>query len=251
MRRITVLFALTLISCSGAESADTAGDSPASPCWSQIFESSRFTACVAPNASVEVHSAPSKAPPYRSFAELEQALERRSSDVFFAMNAGMFDDQGRPIGLLVEHGRELKPINRRRGGGNFHLLPNGVFLVRRDGRAEVVATSDYRGGSDVAFATQSGPMLLLAGKLHPRFDPDGDSRHYRNGVGIAPDGTPVFVISEEPVSFGKLARFYRDRIGARQALYFDGAVSSLWDPRNGRRDNHAELGPMVVAFRKR
>ncbi len=167
------------------------------------------------------------------------------------MNAGMFDDEGRPIGLVIEQGRELKAINRRRGRGNFHLLPNGVFLVGKNGIAAVVETGKLRDVRDVAFASQSGPMLLMNGKLHPSFVPDGESRHYRNGVGIAADGTPAFVISEEPVSFGKIARYFRDRLGAREALYFDGAVSSLWDPRNGRRDNHAELGPMVVAFRRR
>ena len=92
-------------------------------------------------------------------------------------------------------------------------------------------------------------MLVIDGKLHPAFVHDGRSRHVRNGVGVAPDGTPVFVISADPVSLGKFARFYRDAIKAKDALFFDGAVSSLWDPANARRDAHSELGPMVVVFR--
>jgi prepilin-type processing-associated H-X9-DG protein len=92
-------------------------------------------------------------------------------------------------------------------------------------------------------------MLVIEGKLHPRFDADGESRHIRNGVGIAPDGTPMFVISEDFVSFGKFARLFRDELKARNALYFDGSVSSLWDPRNHRRDVGAELGPMVVVLK--
>ena len=92
-------------------------------------------------------------------------------------------------------------------------------------------------------------MLVIDGKLHPRFDPDGPSRYVRNGVGIAPGGKAVFVISADAVSFGKFARFFRDRIKARNALYFDGSVSSLWDPAAGRMDDFTDIGPIVVAFR--
>jgi uncharacterized protein YigE (DUF2233 family) len=140
-------------------------------------------------------------------------------------------------------------INRREGGGNFHLMPNGVFLVREDGRAEVVESSAYKPSLAIQFATQSGPMLLIHGTVHPRFEPDGQSRYVRNGVGIAGNGKPLFVISESAVSFGKMARFLRDRHQIRDALFFDGSVSSLWNPANSRMDSFTELGPMVVVFK--
>ena len=92
-------------------------------------------------------------------------------------------------------------------------------------------------------------MLVIGGKLHPAFDHDGSSRHIRNGVGIAPDGKARFVISEDPVSLGKFARFFRDQLKCRNALFFDGAVSALWDPANHRRDVTVPLGPIVVAFK--
>ncbi|MCY7340265.1 MAG: phosphodiester glycosidase family protein [Sphingomonas bacterium] len=180
---------------------------------------------------------------------LQAALGSRAETVAFAMNAGMFDEAGKPIGLMVEDGREVHKINRRKGGGNFHLLPNGVFVVRENGRGAVMTSADYVPTPEIAFATQSGPMLVVDGKLHPKFDRDGESRYVRNGVGIGPDGAPLFVISVEAVSFGKLARFYRDRLKVRDALYFDGSVSSLWDPANGRMDDFVELGPMIVAFK--
>jgi prepilin-type processing-associated H-X9-DG protein len=46
-----------------------------------------------------------------------------------------------------------------------------------------------------------------------------------------------------------MARFFRDELKARNALYFDGSVSSLWDPANGRRDAHVPLGPLVVVLK--
>jgi len=220
-----------------------------SPCSSAMFEGSRFTLCPAKGARIEVFTSDESGTPFRSFAKLERALGKRAGQVAFAMNAGMYDEEGHAIGLLIERGRQLHRINRRGGGGNFGMLPNGLFLVRKSGKAQVVATKAFEPAEDIAFATQSGPMLVIDGKLHPAFEPDGESRNFRNGVGIAPDGTAVFAISEDVVSFGKFARLFRDQIKARNALYFDGSVSSLWDPANGRRDARAELGPMVVAFR--
>jgi uncharacterized protein YigE (DUF2233 family) len=217
-------------------------------CRQMLFEGDRFTVCRDPRASIEVRTAGRDGRPYRSFAALEHVLGREAQRVRFAMNAGMFDANGRAIGLLIENGRELHPINRRKGGGNFHLLPNGVFLVREDGTAEVVTSADFKPAPDIAFASQSGPMLVIDGKLHSAFEPDGRSRFVRNGVGIAPDGTPAFVISEDAVSFGKFARLFRDELKCRNALYFDGSVSSLWDPANHRMDSFTALGPMVVAF---
>jgi len=244
---VRILFLSFLILTACAESGAKVEQTP-SACTSQLFEGNRFTVCALRGGRAEIKTS-GPGGPYRTFAQLQSALGPRAERVAFAMNAGMFDDDGNAIGLLVEDGRQLRALNRREGGGNFHLMPNGVFLVRRDGSAEVVASKEYAATKDILFATQSGPMLVIDGKLHPAFDRDGSSKHFRNGVGIRPDGTPVFVISADPVSFGKFARFYRDKVKADDALFFDGAVSSLWDPAEHRMDSHAPLGPMVVVFR--
>jgi len=170
--------------------------------------------------------------------------------VEFAMNAGMFDDKGAPVGLAVSAGKEVHPLNKRqKGPGNFHMMPNGVFLVLTSGKAKIYPGDSIPPGTNPELATQSGPMLVIRGKLHPAFEPDGRSRYIRNGVGITEDGKPLFVISQDPVSFGKLARFFRDVLKTPDALYFDGAVSSLWDPANGRMDSHSPLGPIIVALK--
>ncbi|MBA2770812.1 MAG: phosphodiester glycosidase family protein [Sphingomonas sp.] len=219
-----------------------------SPCRSQMFEGSRFTICSAKGARVEVFTSDASGTPFRSFAKLEASVGESAERVAFGMNAGMYSEEGHAIGLLIERGKQLHRINTRGGGGNFGLLPNGVFLIRESGNSEVVETKAFEPADDIVFATQSGPMLVIDGDLHPAFEPDGESRNIRNGVGIAPDGRPVFAISEDVVSFGKFARLFRDELKAKNALYFDGSVSSLWDPANGRRDARAELGPMMIAF---
>lgn len=232
------VLSLCLLLAACAEPA--APPAPVSPCVEQRFEQAGFIVCR--GGQIEIRSG------MRSFKVLQSRLGPRAESVAFAMNAGMFDDAGAPIGLLVEDGREIHAVNRRKGGGNFHLLPNGVFIVRRDGRADVVPSARYRPARDVAYATQSGPMLVIDDALHPKFEPDGTSRYVRNAVGIGPDGAPLFVITTDVVSLGKLARFFRDRLKARNALYLDGSISSLWDPANGRMDDFTDLGPLIVAF---
>jgi uncharacterized protein YigE (DUF2233 family) len=240
---------LLLASCGSKPSAGAESVPPQSACSQRMFDGSRFTVCDPGNGRIELVAAARGEPVVRQFADLETRLGPRAPQVAFAMNAGMYGEDGRPIGLAIVESREVRAINRRQGGGNFHLMPNGVFQVSRDGRAEVLTSAKWRPAPDIRLATQSGPMLVVDGKLHPAFDHDGSSRHIRNGVGIAPDGRARFVISDGPVSLGKFARFFRDALKCRNALFFDGAVSALWDPASYRRDVTEPLGPMVVVFR--
>ena len=247
--QIVLLLVLLLAACKRPDPAPDVADAAAEgACRTLLFEGQRFTLCRAPEARLELHISDLRGRPLRSFVALEQVLGKRAPKVRFAMNAGMFDEDGRAIGLAVAEGQEIKSLNRRvNGGGNFHMQPNGVFLVRKDGRAEVVTTAAYRSSPDNLIATQSGPMLVLNGQINPRFDADGRSRYVRNGVGVDPEGVPVFVISDTPVSFGRFARLFAGPLGCRNALYFDGSVSSLWDPANGRMDSSVPIGPMIVA----
>ena len=243
MKALWSALLLLLASCADGSAQSTV---PASPCREQRFEGSGFIVCTpAGAAKLKLFAAGPSEAPKRGFSDLGLA----ESKVAFAMNAGMYDEAGRPIGLTIVEGRQVHKIALRAGGGNFGMKPNGVFLVRRDGRAEIVTSEKFKNAKDVRFATQSGPMLVIDGKLHPAFKPNGDSFYIRNAVGIEPGGKPLFVISTDPVSFGRMARFFRDRLKTRNALYFDGSVSSLWDPANGRMDVVTELGPIIVALR--
>ena len=215
----------------------------------QLFEGSRFTVCDNEGGELQLFAAGPHETPLRSFGEVARKVD--PSKVAFAMNAGMFDENGRPIGLAIAAGEQVHKINLRDGPGNFHMKPNGDFEVRIDGHAAIVESGPRPSDviQTIRFATQSGPLLVYHGKLHPKIEPDGQSRLIRNGVGVTAAGRPLFVISEDPVSFGKLARFFRDRLHTPDALYFDGSVSSLWDPPDGRQDTHSKLGPIIVAFK--
>ncbi|HBS32708.1 MAG TPA: hypothetical protein DEA40_13365, partial [Parvularcula sp.] len=86
----------------------------------------------------------------------------------------------------------------------------------------------------IAFATQSGPMLVIGGAIHPKFLPEGTSRKRRNGVGVRADGTLVFAISDTPVTFHEFASYFRDALNCPDALYLDGAISRIFAPEIGR-----------------
>ena len=222
-------------------------------CRDAAFEGSRFTVCTIDTGHYDLRmiTTDRAGAPLRSLHAARKALGARARRVTFAMNAGMFDDAGAPIGLYVENGRTLKPANTREGPGNFHLLPNGIFSVDSDGVVHAETTPAFLArDAKPAWATQSGPMLVIDGVLHPALQDDGPSRLVRNGVGVRGVRIAVFVISDEPVSFGRLARFFRDDLGCPNALFLDGTVSSLWAPELGRDDGSSPLGPMVVALRK-
>jgi uncharacterized protein YigE (DUF2233 family) len=183
--------------------------------------------------------------PYGSFRRLEAALEKQHRRLRFAMNAGMYHADFSPVGLLVQDGLHIAPLNTDDGAGNFFLKPNGVFFIDRSG-PHIVETSAYPAAAqDVVLATQSGPLLLLDGRIHPVFDPESKSRLIRNGVGICGTET-IFAISEKPVSFHEFASFFRDGLGCSDALYLDGTVSSLYSSELRRNDARAKLGPIIA-----
>jgi uncharacterized protein YigE (DUF2233 family) len=249
-RLSTLLLAFALLSCGPASPTPEAPAAEiAAACERRDFEGSAFTICRYDRHRDEIaFFLDGRAGRLRSLAALETELGPRADRLRFAMNAGMYDEAGGPIGLYVAQGRQRRAINRRPGAGNFHMLPNGVFTVAADGRVAILPAARYDPASRPRWATQSGPMLVIDGALHPAIQPNGPSLHVRNGVCVVDDNIAWFAISGEPVSFGRLARLLRDELGCRNALYFDGSVSSLWDRPAGRRDGYSELGPLVAVF---
>lgn len=180
------------------------------------------------------------------FQTVDRVLQAEGRRLAFAMNAGMYHQDRAPVGLYVERGVQAAPLVTREGPGNFGLLPNGVFCIR-PGRADVIESRSYAETAPRCdFATQSGPMLVIDGALHPRFLATSDSRYVRNGVGTTADGRrAVFVIADAPVTFHRFGRFFRDQLGLPNALYFDGNISRLWLPQMRRADFGFQLGPIV------
>ena len=184
--------------------------------------------------------------PHGSFGSIDAQLADTGQTLSFAMNAGMYHADRSPVGLYVENGREVQRLITNPGPGNFGLLPNGVLCLG-EGRADVIETLRFeREAPACRHATQSGPMLVIDGELHPRFLPDSTSRYVRNGVGTSADGTEaVFAISNNAVTFHEFGSLFRDVLGTPNALYFDGNVSRLHAPALNRSDPGFLMGPII------
>lgn len=170
--------------------------------------------------------------PFQDIDTLKQWGEQHGKVLRFATNAGIYDQNHAPLGLYVEDGKTLVPLNTAHGNpahGNFSLLPNGVFSVDDQGRAHVQSTKDWQASHPPPrWATQSGPMLVIDGHINPHFQADSSSIRWRSGVCARKPHQVLFAISETPVNFHTFARLFRDKLGCRNALYLDGTLSQLY-----------------------
>lgn len=191
--------------------------------------------------------------PYQSFARVEKNLPKCQS-LSFSMNAGMYHANYAPVGLYVEQGKKLTDLNEQSGYGNFFMQPNGV-LAWNTQKAKILTTANYKKQSlsqqafKADFATQSGPMLVMDGKINPQFLPDATSLKIRNGVGVK-NNQLYFVISRDRVSFYQFAQFFQQDLAIEQALYLDGSISSVYIPQAKRHDRRYSLGPMLGIVEK-
>ena len=212
-----------------------------------VFEGATFTVCKVDLRKDKLAlflNAPDGRP-YENFERLAAMLKSDGTSLGFAMNAGMFEPDYRPVGLFIEDGRESAPLNLKSGKGNFFLKPNGVFAITA-GAFGIVASEKWSAvAGPVQLATQSGPLLVENGAIHPGLSANSKSVYVRNAVGVSSPNEACFVISDRPVTFYRLARFLKDGLGCPNALYLDGAVSSIYAPSLRRNDAKYKLGPIL------
>lgn len=230
----------------------------AEPCRTQSFGAESYIVCSfdLTRQNIRTYWRGDDGKPYRTFAALADDLEAKGRSLRFAMNGGMYRNDLRPVGLYIENGRELTAANTATLTGapsqipNFYKKPNGVFYIG-DGEAGIVETSRFLALRPRAnFATQSGPMLVIDGAIHPAFIVRSSDRKPRNGVGVSSRTRAQFVITRGWVTFHEFARFFRDGLGCDNALFLDGgAASGLYAPELGRDDapGHGGYGPIIAA----
>jgi uncharacterized protein YigE (DUF2233 family) len=241
IHRACLLLAGALLICSGV--------SHAVECGARTAGGTVFTACRV-NLNIEqlgLFWRDDTGQPYRQFSALREALAIGGKQLLFAVNAGMYQPNFSPVGLFITEGRELIPLNRHVGSGNFSQQPNGVFLVE-GGSARVVTTEEYAGEHPKpSLATQSGPMLVHNGEITTSevMSPNSNWRKIRNGVCAPSPDAAVFVISDSPVTFYEFASFFRDALHCKEALYLDGSISSLYAPSLHREDRGSDMGPIL------
>ncbi len=160
---------------------------------------------------------------------LKKFVESKNSELIFAMNGGMYNNDFSPQGLFIQNKKTISPIDTTSGKGNFYLKPNGIFFISTENIAGICTTNDFQESDKIKFATQSGPMLVIDGKIHEVFKKGSKNLNIRNGVGILPNKKIVFAMSKQEINFYDFAMYFK-LLGCKNALYLDGFVSRTYLP---------------------
>ncbi|GLQ53815.1 phosphodiester glycosidase family protein [Devosia nitrariae] len=243
--RVMVLLLMLLVSQAQAQH-----------CTPERFEGNGYIVCTVDPAigNLRLFWKPQDGGPYRHFGHLSDAVAAEGHRLAFAMNAGMYLRDFTPMGLYIEDGDELRPLNTTSVEAapgqvpNFYKKPNGVFFIGEAG-AGVLTTEAFDAQRPPArYATQSGPMLVIDGEVHPVFIPGSSDRTRRSGVGVCEGDLVRLAISDGNVNFHDFARLFRDHLQCPDALFLDGGRGTgIYDPALGRRDFswHGGFGPML------
>ena len=218
-------------------------------CQNFKFQEAPFTACTAqiPEDDIRLFLHDKTGKIYGHFQNLDNFLKEQSLNIIFATNGGMYHADRSPVGMYVENFKEFSPLINREGPGNFGLLPNGVFCFNKKEFLILETKKFARSKIQCQYATQSGPLLVMDGKIHPKFIKDGTSKFVRSGVGISRNGSKaIFLISNEAVNFHHFASTFLDQFKIDNALYLDGNISRLYSPKLNRIDFGFDIGPIVA-----
>ncbi len=177
---------------------------------------------------------------------LKEGLAKQNKKLQFAMNGGMYLKDGSPQGLFIKEGQEISEIDRQeKGYGNFYLQPNGIFCITEDLAPKVLTTQDYKNNSQIKYATQSGPMLVINGAIHPKFQEGSANLHIRNGVGLLPNGHLLFAMSKGKINLFDFATFFQEN-QCKNALYLDGFVSRTYLPSKNWIQEDGNFGVIIA-----
>jgi len=179
-----------------------------------------------------------------SIGRLNEYLAGKNKKLVFAMNGGMYKTDYSPLGLFIQAQKTVRGVNTYSGDGNFYLKPNGVLYITTNHQAGICTTGDFVNNGRVAYATQSGPMLVIDGAIHPAFKEGSANTNIRNGVGLLPGNKLVFAMSKEPINFYDFAAYFKS-IGCRNALYLDGFVSRTYLPEKNWIQTDGDFGVLI------
>ena len=168
-------------------------------------------------------------------------------------NAGMFTPAYEPEGLFIEDiGTTYFPLDTggRISDANFYLKPNGVFYIDSLNFPHIITTEEYLKnfqGKKIQniCATQSGPMLVIDGAIHPSFVYGSNNAKIRSGVGILNNKKVLFAITLDECNFYNFSIFFKELSNCKNALFLDGAISKMYVKNVNENNIKGSFGPMI------
>jgi hypothetical protein len=137
------------------------------------------------------------------------------------INASFFDEQSRPLGLIIEKGALIQKVQR---GGN---LLTGIFQLSRDNVS--IISRDQFSQTKIFEAIQAGPRLLSNGALVAGLKEE-DISGRRSGICIDKKKRVIFYAVTAPlfgISIREVQlRLIQQDIGCIDALNLDGGSST-------------------------
>lgn len=181
---------------------------------------------------------------FKSIQNLKTWLEKDHKNLLFAMNGGMYKEDNSPLGLFIENKKIITALNKANANGNFYLKPNGIFYITVDNVPNICNTVNFINNGNIKYATQSGPILVIDGQIHPAFKAGSTNLNIRNGVGILPGNKIIFVMSKKEINFYDFANYFK-KMGCKNALYLDGLVSRTYLPEQNWIQTDGNFGVII------
>lgn len=148
----------------------------------------------------------------RSYASVKDFAEH--SGALIALNGGFFDQNHNPLGLRISHQSQHNPLKNISWWGIFYI---------KDQKPHITTVRQFKSDNTIDFALQSGPRLLVKGKIPPLKAGLAE----RSALGIDQQGRVVIVVTEHfPMTTTALAELMRSKLHCNDALNLDGGSSS-------------------------
>lgn len=137
------------------------------------------------------------------------------SKALLTINGGFFDNHFHPLGLRIKNRKQVNALKKISWWGIFYI---------KNGQAHLSNVSHFNRDSQIDFAVQSGPRLLINGHIPPL----KAGRDERTALGITPDGKVIVLITEHAaLSTTELAQLMKaPPLNCLSALNLDGGNST-------------------------
>lgn len=149
----------------------------------------------------------------RQYAAIDEFAQ--FSKALLAINGGFFDSNYKPLGLRIHKKNLRSPIKRISWWGIFYIKNEKAYLSN---------ISQFNPSSQIDFAIQSGPRLLINNRIPPL----KPRRAERSALGITHDGQIIILVTDNmPLSTTELAQVMKAApLNCENALNLDGGSSS-------------------------